>query len=87
MHLIVILWLGAKRPIVEVRINNSPVYTRVIGAPPPVTEPGSSFAAKRTVLERIEKRFSCLLNRKIPDVSHVGYSCLQHGPLQHSADF
>ena len=85
MHLMFIVWLGLRRPILEVRINQAPIYTKVIGAPPPAYTAKSTFAPQRTVLERIEKRFSCLLNQKIPDVSHVGYSCLQRGPLDNNS--
>lgn len=85
MHLIFIVWFGLKRPILEVRINHSPIYTRVIGAAPPPYSMGTALNPNKTVIQQAEKRFSCLLNRKIPDVSQVGYSCLRNGPFDHNS--
>lgn len=76
MHLIVVLWLGASQPLLQVKVNHAVLYSRRLDAPARAAAPSGPADFKADGLARIERKLACLLRRRVPGISVARGSCL-----------
>jgi len=86
MHLMLVLWLGASRPLLQIRVNHTVLYSRQLG------ETNTSALVPRRVeatgssLTHIERQLACLLGSRAESLSDSGYSCFHRDPTHGHQD-